>query len=110
MKDKQKKMTLQQFGPWLAEKTGGEHRSNRDRCDCVVSIDHVEPGKFIGLYAANSVDGLAVVELAGNFSSAADAWQALASDGETYPPVVFEDWVAQQYLTDREAKVERSEL
>jgi len=110
MRDKQKKMTLQQFGPWLQEKAGAEYRGAKDRTDCVTSIDHIEPGCFAALYAVNSVDGLVVVELAENFSDPAAAWEALANDQETYPPVLFDDWVEQQYLTDREAKVERFEI
>lgn len=110
MKDKQKKMTLQQFGLWLQEKAGTEYRNDKARTDCVVNIDHIEAGCFTALYAVNSVDGLAVVELADCFSSEAVAWEALASDGETYPPVLFDDWVGQQYLTDKTARVERFEF
>lgn len=110
LKDKQKKMTLQQFGPWLQEKAGAEYRSTKGRTDCVVSIDHIEPGFFAALYAVNSVDGLVVAELTENFSDRAAAWEALDNDGETYLPVLFDDWVEQQYLTDREAKVERFEI
>ena len=103
-------MSLQQFGPWLQEKAGAEYRSENGRTNCVASIDHVEPGCFAALYAVNSVDGLAVVELADCFNSEAAAWEALASDHETYPPVLFDDWVGQQYLTDKTARVERFEL
>lgn len=110
MKEKPKKMTLQQFGPWLQEKAGAEYKSDRGRTDCVVSIDHVELGCFTGLYAVNSADGLVVAELTDNFNSAADAWAALDNDSETYPPELFDNWVGQQYLTDREAKVERFEF
>ena len=110
MKDKQKKMSLQNFGPWLQEKAGAEYKSDKGRTDCVVSIAHVEPGCFAALYAVNSVEGLVVVELADNYNSEAAAWKALANDADTYPPVLFDDWVGQQYLTDREAKVERFEF
>jgi len=110
LKDKQKKMTLQQFGPWLQEKAGAEYRSDKTRTDCVVSIDHVEPGCFTALYAVNSTDGLVLVELEDTFDSSAAAWEALAHAGESYPPVLFDDWLGQQYLTDREAKVEKFEL
>jgi hypothetical protein len=109
-KTKTKKMTLQQFGPWLEEKAGAETKSLKDRTDAVVSIDHIEPGCFAALYARPSVDGLVIFELAAYFKSKDDAWEALAGDHETYPPVLFDDWVDQQYLTDREAKVERLEL
>ena len=96
MKDKQKKMTPQQFGPWLQEKAGAECRSETGRTVCVVSVDHVEPGCFAALYAVNTVDGLAVVELDGSFPSEAAAWEALANDEETYAPVLFDDRVRQQ--------------
>lgn len=110
MKDKQKKMSLQKFGPWLQEKAGADYKSDKARTDCVASIDHVEPGCFTAFYAVNSVDGLVVVELADRFSNETAAWEALASDGETYPPVLFDDWVGQQYLTDKTARVERFDI
>lgn len=110
MEDKQKKMTLQQFGPWLQEKAGAEYKSDKARTDCVVSIDHVEPGCFAALYVMNSVDGLMVVELADTFDNEAAAWEALGNNTETYPPVLFDDWVGQQYLTDKSASVEKLEL
>ncbi len=110
MKSKQKKMTLQQFGPWLQEKAGAEYRSEKDRTVCVASIDHVEPGCFAALYAVNTADGLMVVELAGSFTSEAAAWEALAGESDTYPPVLFDEWVRQQYLTDKTARVERFEF
>jgi len=110
LKDKQKKMSLQQFGPWLQEKAGAEYRSDKARTDCVASIDHVEPGCFAALYAVNSVDGLVVMELAETFDNEDAAWEALVNNAETYPPVLFDDWVGQQYLTDKTAKVERFEL
>ena len=107
LNDKQTKMSLLQFGPWLQEKAGAEIRTTIDRTDCVVSIDHIEPGSFVALYAVYWANELVVVELAGYFPSAAAAWEALANNCETYLPVLFEDWVEQQYLTDREARVER---
>ena len=110
MKDKQKKMTLQQFGPLAAKKAGAEYKSDKARTDCVASIDHIEPGCFAALYVVNTVDGLMVVELADTFDNEAAAWEALANKEETYPPVLFDEWVGQQYLTDSEAKVERFEF
>ena len=101
MEDKQKKMTLQQFGPWLQEKAGAEYKSDKARTDCVVSIDHVEPGCCAALYVMDSVDGLMVVELADTFDNEAAAWEALGKYTETYPQVLFDDWVGQQYLTDK---------
>ena len=110
MNDKPGKMTLQKFGPWLQEKTGAEIRVTGKRTDGVLGIDHIEAGGFAALYAVGSANGLMVTELAGYFNSKAAAWQALDNDDDTYPPLVFEEWVEQQYLTDREARVERLEL
>lgn len=110
MKDKQKKMTLQQFGPWMQEKAGAELKTYPGRTDCVVNISHIEPGCFAALFACNTAEGLAVVELAEHYGSEAAAWEALANEAETFAPVLFDDWVGQQYLTDREAKVERFEM
>lgn len=110
MNDKPGKMTLQQFGPWLQERTGAEIRATRDRIDGVLDIDHIEPGSYAALYVVNSANGLMVIELAGYFNSAAAAWEALNNISESYPPLIFEDWVEQQYLTDREARMERLEL
>ncbi|MEN6463428.1 MAG: hypothetical protein ABFC94_18930 [Syntrophomonas sp.] len=102
-----KKMTLQQFGPWLEENAQAEYRRVNNRVDCVVSIDYIDPGKFVALYAVPSSSGLLIIELASSFDSKTEAWGALAGGSEAYPPIFFSDWVGQQYLTDREAKVER---
>ncbi len=110
MKDKPGKMTLQQFGPWLQEKTGAEIRVTRKRTEGVLGIDHIEAGGFAALYAVDSANGLMIVELAGYFNSKAAAWQALNNNDDTYPPLIFEEWVEQQYLTDRNARVEKLEL
>lgn len=110
MNDKQSKMTLQKFGPWLHEKAGAEIRNREGRTDCVVDINHIEPGSFVALYAVNAVNGLAVVELAGYFKNVAAAWEALNNNCEAYPPVLFDDWLEQQYLTNREATVEMLDL
>jgi hypothetical protein len=37
------------------------------------------------------------------------AWEALGNKEETYPPVLFDGWVGQQYLTDKTARVEKFE-
>lgn len=109
-KDKQKKMTLAEFVPWLYETTGAEIINNSGRTDCVVSIDHIESGCFAALYVRTSDQGLAVFELPGCFKNKDDAWLALSDDAETYPPEIFEDWVVHQYLTDKTARVERIEF
>lgn len=110
MNDKKSKMSLQQIGPWLQEKAGAEIRTTHNKTEGVVRIDHVEPGSLVALFAVNAAAGLVVVELAGYFHSAAAAWEALDNNGESYPPLSFNDWVKQQYLTDHEARVERFEL
>lgn len=110
MNDQPSKMSLQQFGAWLQEKTGAEIRIAQDRTDCVISIDHIEPGIFVALYAFNTANSLVIAELAEYFNSSAAAWAALANRAEAYLPLLFNDWVEQQYLTDREARVERFDL
>ncbi len=112
MKDngKKNKMTMACFGPWLQEKTGAELKELPGRTECVVSMDHIEAGCFAALFVVPSIKGLKVFELCGWFPDAAAAWQALADRGDTYPPLQFEEWVGQQYLTDRQATVEKIEL
>ena len=109
-KETKKKMTLMEFVPWLYEKTGAEIMNNSGRTECVVSIDHIEPGYFAALYVESTDQGLEVFELPGCFRNKDDAWQALSEDAETYPPEIFEDWVVHQYLTDHNAKVEKIEF
>ncbi|MBP1761172.1 MAG: hypothetical protein H6Q64_714 [Firmicutes bacterium] len=104
------KMTMAGFGPWLQEKTGAELKELPGRTECVVSIDHIEPGCFAALFVVTATNGLKVFELCGWFPDTAAAWQALACHGETYPPLLFEEWVTQQYLTDRKATVEKLTL
>lgn len=107
MCDKAKKMNLQQFGIWLQEKAGAEIRQGPQRLDCVVSIDHIEAGSFLALFVLPSVHGLAVFELAEYFPDADAAWRALAQNSETYAPISVREWVEQQYITDRQARVEK---
>ena len=107
---KKNKMTIERFGPWLQERTGAELKELPGRMECVVSMDHIEPGCFAALYVVPKSGGLLVFELCGLFPDAAAAWQALADRDETYPPLLFEEWVSQQYLTDRNATVEKLKL
>jgi hypothetical protein len=109
-KGEKKIMTLPEFGPWLQKLTGAEFISLIDFTGCVVSIDHIEPGCFMALYVRPSVDGLVVLEMVKPYESKADAWQALKNKDETYPSEIFEDWVVHQYLTDRNATVEKMEF
>lgn len=109
-KEKKNKMTLAVFVPWLQEKTGAGIRNLKDRTECVVSINHINPGCFAALYVIPSTDGLEVFEMTDHYESEAAAWQALTDNNETYPPVIFEEWVVNQYLTDRNAKVEQLKI
>ena len=104
---KKNKMTMERFGPWLQEKTGAELKELPGRMECVVNIDHIEPGCFAALFVMPASRWLMVFELCGWFQNAAAAWQGLANREATYPPLLFEEWVGQQYLTDRGATVER---
>jgi len=109
-KDQQKKMTLAAFGPWIKDKCGAEYVIRDERVDCVASIDHIEPGCFAALYVMDSPDGLEVFELTNNYSNKTDAWEAIQYNEDTYPPEIFEEWVGQQYITDKNATVERLEF
>jgi len=57
-----------------------------------------------------SNDDPEVFELTNYYPSRTEAWEALQHDVDTYPPEVFEDWVTQQYITDKSATVEKIEL
>jgi hypothetical protein len=107
---KKNKMTMAGFKSWLEEKTGAELRESPGRMECVFNIDHIKPGCFAALYVVPTTNGLKVYELCGWFPDAAAAWQALADHGETYPSLLFEDWVGQQYLAARSATVEKLEI
>ena len=52
-------------------------------------------------------EGLEIFELTDYYPSQAEAWEALQSNADTHPPEIFEDWVKQQYITDKNATVER---
>ena len=105
---KTSKMNAKQFGLWIEEQAGAECRQGKNRTDCVINIDHIEPGHFAALYAVDSPTGLLVVELADSFASKAAAWQALQDlNSPTHPPRFYTEWVSEQYLTDKTAQVER---
>jgi hypothetical protein len=103
-------MTIDRFGLWLQEKTGAELKELPDRTECVISIDYIEPGCFAALFVVPSARGLKVFELCEHFLNRGAAWQALGNHSETYPSLLFEEWVNQQYLTDRSATVEKLQL
>lgn len=103
-------MNIINFKVWIEAK-GGTCRLGKAKMNCILSVDHIEPGLWAALYAQQTPNGLLVVELSEYFSSAAAAWQALddpASPSE--PPRLFRDWVGEQYLTDRSARVEKLDL
>lgn len=109
-KKSKNKFTIGDFVPWLHEKTGAHFKNRGARTECVIDIAHVEPGCFAALYVLPSTDGLAVFELTDHFPSEDAAWQALEARADHYPPLIFEEWVGQQYLTDKNAKVEKLDL
>jgi len=102
------KMNAKQFGLWIEEQAGAQCRQGKNRTDCVINIDYIEPGKFAALYAIDSPTGLMVVELADNFAGKAAAWQALQDESTpAHPPRFYTEWAGEQYLTDKTAQVER---
>ncbi len=109
-KKSKNKLTIGDFVHWLHEKTGAHIKNWGARTECVISIDHIEPGCYAALYVMPTAEGLAVFELTDHFPSEDAAWEALSDDAETYPPEIFEDWVVHQYLTDKTARVERIEF
>ena len=105
---KNSNMNAKQFGLWIEEQVGAQCRQETGRTDCVVNIDHIEPGRFAALYAVDSPTGLLVVELADSVASEAAAWQALQDENSPlHPPKIYTEWVDEQYLTDKTAQVER---
>jgi hypothetical protein len=102
------KMNAKQFGLWIEEQAGAQYRQSPGRTDCVINIDHIEPGRFAALYAVDSRIGLLVLELAETFASETAAWQALRDENsQAHPPLFYSDWVGVQFLTDKTAQVER---
>lgn len=100
-------MTTHQFALWMEEQAGASCRVYPGRTECVIDIGHIEPGRFAALYAVDSSTGLLVVELADNFVSETDAWRAIeAESSPALPPRFYDEWVGEQYLTDKNAQVE----
>lgn len=108
---KKVKMNAKQFGLWIEEQAGAKFRLGLGRTDCVINIDHIEPGTFASLYGVDSATGLVVVELVDSFASEAEAWQAISdANSPAHPPRFYAEWVGEQYLTDKTAQVERFKL
>jgi len=102
------KMNAKQFALWIEEQAGGQCRQGKGRTDCVINIDHIEPGMFAAIYSVDSPTSLLVVELADSFASEAAAWQALQDESSPHhPPRFYTEWVGEQYLTDKTAHIER---
>src|SRR5450830_1399506 len=105
---KTSKMNAKQFALWIEEQAGASSRLERSRVECVLSIDHIEPGRFAALYAVDSPSDLLVVELSESFVNEAAAWQALQDESSpAHPPRFYKEWVGEKYLTDKSARVER---
>lgn len=107
---KPKKMDAKRFRDWIEGK-GAMVRINNNRLECVINIDHIEPGHFAAFYLMHAVSDWLVVELAGYFAGEASAWAALQDeDSPTHSPKLCTDWMKEQYLTDKSARVERLAL
>lgn len=105
---KNNKMNVQQFALWMEEQAGASCRVSPGRTECVIDIGHIESGRHASLYAVDSLTGLLVVELADSFASEAEAWMAIQT--ESSPELstrFFDEWVGEQYLTDKNAQVEQ---
>ncbi len=104
-------MNAKQFGLWIEDKAGAKYRLTPGRTECVIDINHIEAGRFAALIAVDSSTGLLVVELVDSFANEDQAWQALQdSSSPAHPPRFYSEWVDEQYLTDKTARVERLEI
>lgn len=105
---KNNKMNVHQFALWMEEQAGASCRISPGRAECVTDIEHIEPGRFAALYAIDSSTGLLVVELEDSFANEAEAWTAIETESSpALSPRLYEEWVGEQYLSDRSAQVER---
>lgn len=104
-------MTLPKFANWIKEYTRCEIRAAGKRLNVVVFADNIEPGCCVPLYAQSQGDIVWVHELAGDFHSPQEAWQALESGSAgAYPPAPFHQWASDQYLTAHDVKIEKLSL
>lgn len=109
-KSKPKKMDAKRFKEWI-EDNGAVCRASRSRLECVIDISHIEPGHFAAFYAVPSPSGLMIVELAEYIPSEEAAWQALQNDeSPTHAGRPCNEWMKEQYLTDKNARVEKLEI
>lgn len=104
------KMDLALFRAWMEEQ-GAACVWDGKRLNCIIAIDHIEPGLWAALFAVQTVQGLMVTELGDYFITEEEARKALEdSYSSTLPAQVFKDWVTGQYLTDKAATVEKLEI
>ncbi|MEQ8201069.1 MAG: hypothetical protein ABRQ24_06590 [Syntrophomonadaceae bacterium] len=104
------RMNILYFKIWIEEK-GASCRLGKAGLNCVLSVDHIEPGLWAALYAQQTPQGLMVAELSDYFATSEAAWQAVEDPASpTEPSRLFRDWEGEQYLTNRQARVERLDL
>ena len=104
------KMTLAEVKAWL-EDQGAICRVDQYRIKCVTEIDHLRPGYWAAFYLPLEGKEPSVVELNDRYPSESDAWQALEDHGfHAHRAQPFNEWVKEQYLLDKNARVERLEI
>lgn len=103
-------LTLEEAKAWLEEQ-GAICQVDRYRLKCVAEIDHIRPGYWAAFYLPLETKEVSVVELADRFPGENDAWQGLEDHGfHAHRAQPFKAWLSEQYILDRDAKVERLEI
>ncbi len=74
-----RRLTQRIINHTVSPDVGGSHISVGSRTECVVDIDHIEPGRFAAVFAVDSSTDLLVVELTDDFASEDQAWQSQGS-------------------------------
>ncbi len=104
------KMDLARFKAWMEEQAAVCELDGQ-RLNCIIAIDHIEPGLWAALFAVQTGQGLMVTELSDYFIDDDEAREALDDCySPTLPPQLYKDWVTEQYLTDKTAKVEKLKI
>lgn len=104
------KMTLAEVKAWLEEQ-GAVCRVDQYRIKCVADIDHIRPGYWAAFYLPLVAKEISVIELTDRYPSKQDAWQALEDHGfRAHRAQPFNVWLTEQYILDRNARVERLEI
>lgn len=110
MKPKKNNITLEEAKAWL-EGQGVICRVDRYRLKCVAEIDHIRPGYWAAFYLPLEAKEVSVVELPDRFPGKDHAWQGLEDHGlHVHHARPFNAWLPEQYILDRDAKVERLEI